>query len=102
MITFEEAHSLVGKHVKPGRIVQLPLLKSLGLALARPISSKADSPRFDASAVDGYAVSLADFANGLPVSLPVSNTIHAGATSQKQFKQGSAQRIFTGAKVPKG
>ena len=101
MISVEEALRLIDEHVRPGRIVQQPLLESLGLALAKPISARAPNPRFDSSSVDGYAVSLSDFANGLPITLPVLDTIHAGASSRKQLKPGSTQRIFTGAAVPK-
>ncbi|HET6401126.1 MAG TPA: gephyrin-like molybdotransferase Glp [Candidatus Kapabacteria bacterium] len=108
MISFEEALRLLDEHVKPGATVEAPLLESLGLTLARPIAARADSPRFDASAVDGYAVSRSDFSNGLPVVLSIAGTIHAGAASVKSLKPGSkhrprcTHRIFTGAPVPKG
>ncbi|MFI5201802.1 MAG: gephyrin-like molybdotransferase Glp [Candidatus Kapaibacterium sp.] len=102
MIAFEEALRLLDNHIKPNAIIQAPILESLGLALAKPVAARADSPRFDASAVDGYAVSLADFSNGVPVTLPIAGTLHAGAASRKALKPGSTQRIFTGAPVPKG
>ncbi len=102
MITFEEAQRLLRKYVKPGRVVERQLLESLGLVLARPVVSRTDSPRFDVSAVDGYAVSLSDFDRGAPVTLPIVATIHAGAGSLRLLKKGTVQRIFTGAPVPKG
>ena len=102
MITFEEAQRFMREHVKVGRIIEQPILDSLGLVLAKPITARADSPRFDVSAVDGYAVSLKDFDCDLPVTLPVLDKIHAGASSRKNIKAGCAHRIFTGAPVPKG
>jgi molybdopterin molybdotransferase len=102
MIDFYEAQRLVREHVKPGRIVIKPLLDSLGLALVRPVTARADSPRFDVSAVDGYAVLQTDFANGLPITLPVSSTIYAGQDSRKKLRPGTADRILTGAEVPTG
>ncbi len=83
-------------------MVELPLLDALGLAMAKPIIARSDSPRFDASAVDGYAVSLADFVDGTPVTLPVGGTTHAGSTSIRPLRSGTTQRIFTGGSVPKG
>ena len=102
MISFEESLRLLGENVKPGAISEVPFVASLGLALARPIAARADSPRFDASAVDGYAVSLSNFSNAIPVTLPLAGTLHAGAASRNALKPGSAARIFTGAPVPKG
>ena len=108
MITFEEAQALMREQVKPGRIRRQPLLESLGLALARPVRARADSPRFDVSAVDGYAVSLSDFSSDLPVTLPILDVVHAGASvgagraPRKHLKPGSTHRILTGAAVPKG
>ncbi|MDP4198818.1 MAG: molybdopterin molybdotransferase MoeA [Bacteroidota bacterium] len=101
MIPLEEAQRLLAECVKPGRIIDLPLLESLGLALAKSVTAKSDSPRFDVSAVDGYAVSLDDFAGGLP-TLPVSGILEAGTTSREALKHGRTLRIFTGAPVPRG
>ncbi len=102
MINFEESQRLLSLHVKQGPILELPLLDTLGLALAKPISARADSPRFNSTSVDGYAISLADFANSLPVTLPIVETINAGARSSQSLKSRSAMRILTGAPVPKG
>ncbi len=101
MISFEDSQRLLFKNVKPGAIIEAPLMESLGLALAKPLTARADSPRFDASAVDGYAVSMSDFSNKRRVALPLVGTIHAGAKSLKALKPRSTLRIFTGAPVPK-
>lgn len=56
---------------------QLPLPEALGRVLAMDIASPLSVPPFDNSAMDGYAVRLADLAGGAPSSwrarlLPVS------------------------------
>ncbi len=102
MISFEESQRLIEKYVKAGSTVELPLLESIGLTLTRPVAARTDNPRFNASAVDGYAVSLADFSGVVPVTLPLSHAVHAGTASTKPMKPGTAVRILTGAQVPNG
>ena len=58
------------------------------------------SPALDNSAMDGYAVRLADIA-AKGVRLPVSQRIPAG-TVGTALQPGTAARIFTGAPVPAG
>ena len=73
---------------------------ALGRVLARPQISAITVPPLDNSAMDGYAVRLADVA-GRGVSLPVSQRIQAGTVGQP-LTAGTAARIFTGAPVPLG
>ena len=71
-----------------------------GRVLAREVVSSVNVPPEDNSAMDGYAVRLAD----LPVEgtvLPVSQRIAAGQVPQP-LVAGTAARIFTGAQVPAG
>jgi len=56
-------------------------------------------PPMDNSAMDGYAVRLADLQPGK--SLPVKQRIMAGSVGQP-LAPGSAARIFTGAPIPPG
>jgi molybdopterin molybdotransferase len=73
---------------------------SLGRVLAAPQTSAITVPSFDNSAMDGYAVRVADVpAPG--VTLPVSQRILAGAVGAP-LESGTAARIFTGAPVPEG
>ena len=58
------------------------LLDALGLSLCEDITSSVNLPRFDNSAMDGYAVRAVDVADASPdspVSLPVVGEIAAGA-----------------------
>jgi len=73
---------------------------ALGRVLAVPQTSAITVPPLDNSAMDGYAVRLADVAKP-GVRLPVSQRIQAGAVGQP-LTAGTAARIFTGAPVPLG
>ncbi|MDP1863445.1 MAG: molybdopterin molybdotransferase MoeA [Thiobacillus sp.] len=73
---------------------------ALGRVLAMPQTSSITVPPLDNSAMDGYAVRLADVARP-GVTLPVSQRIQAGAVGQP-MTAGTAARIFTGAPVPLG
>lgn len=50
----------------------LPLVQCFGRILASDVVSPLDVPGFDNSAMDGYAVRLADIASGQPLPLPVN------------------------------
>ncbi|MDP3618927.1 MAG: molybdopterin molybdotransferase MoeA [Ramlibacter sp.] len=68
--------------------------------LARDLVSALQVPPQDNSAMDGYAVRLAEIADE-GVVLPVSQRIAAG-NAALPLVPGSAARIFTGAPVPPG
>ncbi len=71
-----------------------------GRVLAAPQTSTITVPPLDNSAMDGYAVRVADVA--VPgVRLPVTQRILAGAVGTPLIP-GTAARIFTGAPVPAG
>lgn len=73
---------------------------ALGRVLALPQTSAITVPPLDNSAMDGYAVRVADVA--VPgVRLPVSQRVLAGTVGQP-LQPGTAARIFTGAPVPPG
>jgi molybdopterin molybdotransferase len=71
------------------------------MVLANSLKSKVDDPRFDNSAMDGWAVKEADCIT--PNSkLEIIGTIQAGSSEQIEVKQGQACRIMTGAPIPLG
>ncbi len=74
--------------------------EALGRVLAQTVRSGVDVPPLDNSAMDGYAVRVADLAAG-DHSLPVSQRIAAGQAAQALLA-GTCARIFTGAPVPEG
>ena len=69
--------------------------------LAADVVSPEDVPPFANSAVDGYAIALADMATG-EAELKVSGTIAAGDAPEPAVTPGHAVRIMTGAPVPAG
>ncbi|MHB1084816.1 MAG: molybdopterin molybdotransferase MoeA [Thiobacillus sp.] len=74
--------------------------EALGRVLAVSQVSSITVPPLDNSAMDGYAVRLADVTK-TDVRLTVSQRIQAGAVGQP-LAAGTAARIFTGAPVPPG
>ncbi len=57
-------------------------------------------PGFDNSAMDGYAVRLADLRSGTP--LPVAGKAFAGQPFDGEWPTGTCVRIMTGAPIPAG
>lgn len=76
------------------------LSAALGRVLAAPVVASLDVPGFDNSAMDGYALNVADFA-APPVSFQLVGRIAAGEVGTT-LAPGEAARIFTGAPVPPG
>ena len=87
------AGAVVGKET-------LPTLEALNRVLAVDVVSPLDVPPMHTSAMDGYAVRIADLTQG-ERRLPVSQRIPAGHAPQP-LAAGTAARIFTGATVPPG
>jgi molybdopterin molybdotransferase len=77
----------------------LPAEAALGRILAEDLIAAVTVPPLDNSAMDGYAVRLADCAN--EAELPISQRIPAGRVGLP-LAAGTAARIFTGAPVPAG
>ncbi|MCO6059386.1 molybdopterin molybdotransferase MoeA [Pseudomonas sp. MOB-449] len=74
------------------------LAEADGRVLAAPLVAGLDLPPWDNSAMDGYALRLADW-RGEP--LVVSQRILAGNAPQP-LQPGTCARIFTGAPLPEG
>lgn len=72
--------------------------ESLGRVLSEPLRADRDSPPCDVSAMDGYAVRLADLAME---RLPIAGEARIGRPAP-ELVTGSAVKIVTGAPVPKG
>src|SRR5215207_371045 len=85
--------------------LDLQLLDAHGCVLAEDVVAPWPIPQFDNSAMDGYAVQIADVASAsgqTPVTLPVVADIAAGDHGVHSVGQGFAARIMTGAPVPHG
>lgn len=77
---------------------RVALADAAGRVLAEPLIAALDLPPWDNSAMDGYALRLADWQGE---ALPVSQRIQAG-TAPLPLQPGSCARIFTGAPLPAG
>ncbi len=101
MLTFEQALEKLLTAAQPVEEVRsLPLTATAGRVLAVLQQSTVAVPPLDNSAMDGYAVRVADITS-VGVCLPVSQRIPAG-TVGTTLQPGTAARIFTGAPVPAG
>ena len=92
---------LLAAVVPSGRTETVATPEAWGRVLARDIVSSVHVPPEDNSAMDGYAVRVADLAQGAGTLLPVSQRIVAGQPGQP-LAAGTAARIFTGAQIPPG
>ena len=84
---------------------RISLEEAYNRVLAEDIKSLLDSPSFDKSAMDGYAVKAEDTfgsSEANPTYLKVVDRIGAGDLSQIILKRGEAVKIATGAPIPEG
>ena len=78
----------------------VPLLQAFSRVTAHDLVSPLNVPGFDNSAMDGYAVRLADLTDG--AALPVTGKAFAGQPFNGDWPAGTCIRIMTGAPVPEG
>jgi molybdopterin molybdotransferase len=98
MLEVADALAEVLARCRPKPAVPCPLCAGLpGLVLAADVRADRDSPPFDKSLRDGYAVRSADTGDRRVVE-----EIAAGAVPTKAVGEGEAARIFTGAPIPAG
>ena len=102
LIPLEEALAQMCAMVpRPLATEALALENALGRILADDLLSPTALPRWDYSAMDGYAVRLAELEVAAAHRLPVSQRIPAGHPALP-LQPGSAARIFTGSTLPSG
>ncbi len=93
-----------------GCVEELPpfgqhILDALGLSISEDVVSTINLPRFDNSAMDGYAVRAEDVIGAspdTPIRLPVVGEVAAGQSAPHRLSPGAAMKIMTGAPVPPG
>ncbi|CAN5678381.1 molybdopterin molybdotransferase MoeA [soil metagenome] len=104
-VTVEEARNAALQAVGRLGTEERPLADCLGRVLAEAVISPIDLPRWNNSAMDGFAVRSSDVAGATaerPVHLPVVDDIAAGAFPRAPLSPGKAARVMTGAAVPAG
>jgi len=102
MVSVEEAQAAILEAVTPLDPHRCALSHAvLGQVLAEDVVSDVDQPPFDKAMMDGYAVRVADFAEGR-AELQVVEEITAGRMPTRPVGPGGASRIMTGAPIPEG
>jgi len=98
LISVDEARARILDHARPPSETETVAAEAgLGRILAEPLVSTVSVPPMDNSAMDGYALRLADYA---PEGwLKVGQRIPAGSLGQP-LEPGEVARIFTGAPIP--
>ncbi len=84
---------------------EVALTEAAGRHLATDITAAFDSPAFDNSAMDGYAVrahEVAGASKDTPIKLHVRGESRAGGAPPAPLRAGTVCRIFTGAAMPDG
>ena len=105
MISLEEATERILASIIPQPIESLPLFEAAGRYCAESLPSTIDLPRFDNSAMDGYAVRCDDLKSATlsaPVLLKLIGGIGAGETFAGTVLPGTCLRLFTGSVLPAG
>lgn len=108
MVSIEDALKLVKEnlgHIGPVGTEEIGLLEALGRVLAEDIYAKVDSPPFDRSTVDGYAVDAKDIygASELePICLTVSGKAEVGSLPTAEAGGGRCVETATGAPLARG
>ncbi|MGE9550639.1 molybdopterin molybdotransferase MoeA [Erwinia amylovora] len=101
LISLDDALSTMLASLSPvSETETLPLTAVAGRITAGPVISPINVPPFDNSAMDGYAVRMADVQAGKPI--PVAGKAFAGAPFSGEWPAGSCIRIMTGALIPPG
>lgn len=104
-LTVEEAQTTILGLTHPLGAETLTASQAANRVLAESIDSGRRQPPNDCSAMDGYAVRVADLGGASaesPVALPVVFEVAAGGHAARTIKAGEAARIFTGAPLPAG
>jgi putative molybdopterin biosynthesis protein len=108
LLSVEEGISRIAEALgglKPLGVEEVNLEDAVGRILAEPIYSKADSPPFDRSEVDGYAVdsrSVAGADEDNTVRLKVVGRVGVGQKPDVEVRLNEAVEVATGAPLPKG
>ncbi|WP_188037665.1 gephyrin-like molybdotransferase Glp [Actinotalea sp. JY-7885] len=105
MRTVTEHRAAVLGLVEPLPVVRVPIADAAGLVLAQDVRAPEALPRWNNSAMDGYAVQAHDVAAATlaePVRLTVLADLPAGSAAEPVVTPGTAARIMTGAPLPPG
>jgi molybdopterin molybdotransferase len=105
MLSVEDARRKVLEAVRPLPTEEALVGDAFGLVLASDLEAPHPLPRFDNSAMDGYALRAVDATTASemnPAVLRIVGEVRAGAPGELFVEEGGAARIMTGAPIPEG
>jgi len=99
MISEKDALNLINSNIKYVGKTKIDILKSHGHFLALDVISLKNSPPFDKSAMDGFALgkNYQKYQN-----FKIIHTLAAGQDNKIKLEKNLSYRVMTGAKVPLG
>lgn len=100
-VSLERAIELALQYPLPKHTEIISLDAARGRILASALVSKVDDPRFDNSAMDGFAVISSDCQRP-GAELTIIGTSQTGGETPSTINSGQACRIMTGAPLPEG
>lgn len=98
MLSVEEALRLVEEHAQPLAPRRVALDDAAELLLAEDVTSAVNSPPYDKTLMDGYAVVSSDRAE----VRDVLEEVGAGSVPRRPVTPGTVTRLMTGAPLPEG
>lgn len=98
LLAIEDARTLVVSSCRPLSAEPVPVGDAVDRVLAEDVCAATDVPRFDNSAMDGFAV-RSDASSG---ELAIVGESRAGRPAAVELRPGAAIRISTGAPLPSG
>ena len=101
MLEESEARQRILDTVEAGAVTWVPLELALDQVLAQDMTGAIDSPPFDNSSMDGYAVRAEEAQAGSALRVRDEEQ-PAGLDLSLACESGEAIRIFTGAPIPRG
>ncbi len=106
-IPVEEYRTRILDSIDATPAIHHPVMEALGLVCAEDVTATMELPRFDNSAMDGYAVrrhELESATADAPITMRVAGEIGAGQSSvgSEILEPGTVAKIMTGAPVPAG
>ena len=98
LVSIPHALKIIDAYVSPldGEII--PIEESVGRIALESYTATFNLPRFDNSAMDGYAVKVSD--SGKEVAC--NKVIYAGDNPAMELQEHEAIKIMTGAPIPRG
>ena len=105
MIRVQEAKSIIKNYIFSLEMENVPLDQAENRALAQDVTATFPMPRFDNSAMDGFAVRAVDTqgaSQSQPVTLKMVSVSSAGSPSDVTLRFGECIQCMTGAEIPSG